>query len=106
MIAQERANFVADGGETLNLDFFVAFNRSVAIRFFFDARLDTRVQRRRIRRLQHVPDEETNERDRRDSERAVAPLKPAADAVLLDTSGIGLDEVVAKLERLVRARIV
>ncbi|HEY6876756.1 MAG TPA: (d)CMP kinase [Polyangiales bacterium] len=44
------------------------------------------------------------ERDRRDSERDVAPLKPAADAVLLDTSTIGLDEVVDQLERIVRAR--
>jgi cytidylate kinase len=44
------------------------------------------------------------ERDRRDSERDVAPLKPADDAILLDTSGLGLDEVVDRLESLVRAR--
>ena len=36
------------------------------------------------------------ERDRRDRERAVAPLKPAADARLLDTSEMGIDEVVKK----------
>ncbi len=45
------------------------------------------------------------ERDRRDSERDVAPLKPAADATLLDTSGLDLDQVVAKLESLVRAKL-
>lgn len=43
-------------------------------------------------------------RDRRDSERATAPLRPASDAVLLDTTRLSLDEVVARLEALVRAR--
>jgi cytidylate kinase len=45
------------------------------------------------------------ERDRRDSERDVAPLKPAADAILLDTSGLGLEAVVSELEGIVRARL-
>jgi cytidylate kinase len=45
------------------------------------------------------------ERDRRDSERDVAPLKPATDAVVLDTSDITLDSVVDKLEALVVARL-
>jgi cytidylate kinase len=35
-----------------------------------------------------------NERDRRDSEREVAPLRKAEDAVEVDTSGLTLDEVV------------
>ncbi len=37
--------------------------------------------------------EEIQARDKRDSERQHAPLKPAADAELLDSSGIGIDEV-------------
>lgn len=32
-------------------------------------------------------------RDKRDSERAVAPLKPAADAVVIDSTGLGIEEV-------------
>jgi cytidylate kinase len=44
-------------------------------------------------------------RDRDDSERAVAPLRPAPDATVLDTSGVPLDEVVEKLVREVRARL-
>lgn len=36
-------------------------------------------------------------RDARDAQRTVAPLKPADDAVLIDTSGIGIDEVVARV---------
>jgi len=34
------------------------------------------------------------ERDRRDSERSVAPLQQNADAVLLDTSGLTIDQAV------------
>ena len=37
------------------------------------------------------------ERDRRDSQRATAPLKPAEDARLLDTSCMGIEEVVKKV---------
>jgi cytidylate kinase len=44
-------------------------------------------------------------RDRDDSERAVAPLRPAADARVLDTSGVPLDAVVELLVREVRARL-
>jgi cytidylate kinase len=34
------------------------------------------------------------ERDERDSQRAAAPLKPAADAKLLDTSALSVDQAV------------
>jgi len=45
--------------------------------------------------------EELEARDRRDSERATAPLKPAHDAWVFDTTGIGIDAVVAMIrERL------
>jgi cytidylate kinase len=44
-------------------------------------------------------------RDRDDSERAVAPLRPAADARVVDTSGVPLDAVVDGLVREVRARL-
>lgn len=43
-----------------------------------------------------------NERDARDSGRAVAPLCAAADAVLLDTSTMTLDESIAAAEKIVR----
>ena len=35
-------------------------------------------------------------RDRRDSERAVSPLRPAADALVLDTSEMSVDEAIAR----------
>lgn len=37
------------------------------------------------------------ERDRRDTQRAEAPLKPATDARILDTSAMGIEEVVKKV---------
>ena len=43
-------------------------------------------------------------RDRDDSERAIAPLRPAADAVVVDTSGLPLDAVVERLAVEVEAR--
>jgi len=36
-------------------------------------------------------------RDRQDSEREVSPLKPAADAVVLDTTSLSLEEVVLRV---------
>lgn len=44
-------------------------------------------------------------RDREDENRAVAPLKPAADAVRCDTTGKGTDAVVVELAELVRSRL-
>ncbi|MFN2369188.1 MAG: (d)CMP kinase, partial [Desulfurivibrionaceae bacterium] len=35
------------------------------------------------------------ERDRADSSRALAPLKPAADAVVIDSSRMTIEEVIA-----------
>ncbi|HEX7610281.1 MAG TPA: (d)CMP kinase, partial [Solirubrobacteraceae bacterium] len=42
-------------------------------------------------------------RDERDSTRAVSPLRPAPGALELDTSGLGVDEVVARIAALARA---
>ena len=43
-------------------------------------------------------------RDARDAQRTVAPLKPAEDAVLIDTTGLSIDEVVDRVLALVPAR--
>ena len=47
---------------------------------------------------------EVAERDRRDRERAVAPMVPAGDSVRVDTTGVGLDEVVAQVLGIFRRR--
>lgn len=47
---------------------------------------------------------EIAERDRRDSTRPVSPLKPAADAVLVDSTSMTIEEVVEHVLRLARSR--
>jgi cytidylate kinase len=37
------------------------------------------------------------ERDRRDRERSVSPLRPADDAVVVDTSSLTIEEVVSQV---------
>jgi CMP/dCMP kinase len=46
---------------------------------------------------------EIEARDARDASRTVAPLKPAADAVFIDTTGMGINDVVAKVLAVVRS---
>ncbi|HFC53812.1 MAG TPA: (d)CMP kinase [Gammaproteobacteria bacterium] len=48
---------------------------------------------------------EITERDRRDTERSVAPLKPAADAVTIDTTSLGVDQVVERVMAVCEERL-
>lgn len=48
--------------------------------------------------------QDIRERDARDAARVVSPLKPAADALLLDTSDFRISEVVDRIESLLRQR--
>ena len=50
-----------------------------------------------------VIQQEIEERDYRDMHREIAPLKQAADAVLVDSSDMTIDEVVAEIIRLINA---
>jgi CMP/dCMP kinase len=69
--------------------------------------------RRRVRDLQSQGEPVTLEqvlaaqqrRDRDDASRPVGPLVPAADAVEVCTDGLSLDEVVDRLEQLVRHKL-
>ena len=51
-----------------------------------------------------VVEEEIRERDERDMTREESPLVKADDAVLLDTSGLGIDEVVERITGLINHR--
>ena len=48
---------------------------------------------------------EIAERDRRDTNRAISPLVPSADAILLDTTGMSVDEVVERVLLEARERL-
>ena len=70
-------------------------------KFFLTASPDVRAQRRRDElAARGTPPtlaevlSEVNERDRRDSTRPVAPLRQAADAVLVDSSALSIEQVV------------
>jgi cytidylate kinase len=78
-------------------------------KFFLVASLDEKVRRRAAqyeRRGERVDEEsmrkEVELRDRVDSNRPVAPLRPAEDAVIIDTDQLDLDEVVDRIVRHVR----
>jgi len=75
-------------------------------KFFLTASLDEKVRRRAAqyeRRGENVDEEamrkEVEMRDRIDSERPIAPLRPAADAFVIDTDQLDLDEVVDRIVR-------
>ena len=48
---------------------------------------------------------EIEKRDYQDSHREVAPLKQAKDAVLLDTSELDIDGVIAEMKRIISAKV-
>jgi cytidylate kinase len=49
--------------------------------------------------------QDLKERDSRDRNREDSPLRPADDAVILDSTGMSLDEVLAAAEAIVRAHV-
>lgn len=49
--------------------------------------------------------QEISERDARDANRAVSPLKPADDAYLLDSSGLSIEQVLQKAKNYLETRL-
>jgi len=84
------------------------------VKIFLDAAPEVRGQRRYDQldqqgRAHATPPEEVirdlRARDERDRNRVDSPLKPAPDAVLLDSTNMTLDEAVAAAEAIVEARL-
>jgi CMP/dCMP kinase len=83
-----------------------------AAKLFVDARPEVRAHRRcmELNRMGLKADEallfaELIARDKRDRERAVAPLRPAEDAVLIDNSDLSIEETFAAGLAAVREKI-
>ncbi|MGE3821698.1 MAG: (d)CMP kinase [Isosphaeraceae bacterium] len=81
-------------------------------KFFLTASLEERARRRHAEyAAKRVPIElqavlnDVQERDARDAGRSIAPMTPAPDALIVDTTGLDLDEVLGTIERVVRARL-
>lgn len=80
-------------------------------KFYLTASLAERARRRCLEIYRECRPEDLEKvkteiyrRDVQDSERQFAPLKPAADAVIIDSSQMSVDEVVARLLQIISAR--
>jgi CMP/dCMP kinase len=101
LVARQRAfrkvpGLVADGRDMGTVIF-----PDAGLKVFLTASVEARAARRHKQLIQkgfsaNIDDllRDLRERDERDSKRAAAPLKPAADAKLLDTSTLSIDEAV------------
>ena len=78
------------------------------IKIYLEASTGERARRRIDQRgegdLRKI-EQELISRDKRDSERAIAPLKPAADATIIKTDQKPLKEVISEASNLVRDRL-
>ena len=81
------------------------------LKIFLDASPEERARRRVLQLTQagreavfELALKEIEERDARDRNRPVAPLKPAEDAVLIDSTHLNIDEVLEKALELVRSK--
>jgi cytidylate kinase len=82
------------------------------LKFFLTASDEARAQRRHSELAEkglHVPLEDVladqRQRDKDDTERTIAPLKSAPDAIVIDTTGLDLAEVVDRSYALATARL-
>ncbi len=78
------------------------------LKVFLSASPEERARRRALQTGREDELERISEamqtRDRRDSEREASPLKSAPDAVVIDTTGLSLEEVVSRVVKLAEER--
>jgi cytidylate kinase len=89
----------AEGGAVLDgRDIGTVICPEAEVKLFVTASDQVRAQRRADETGAGVAEvlEQLRERDRRDAERAVAPMRPAGDAVILDTSDMTIEDAVAR----------
>jgi len=103
---QQQPGLVADGRDMGTVVF-----PNARLKVFLTATAEERAKRRYKQLMEKGLDvnlrdlfDEITERDRRDSERKTAPLKPANDAVLLDTTELNIQQVVNEILRLFSSR--
>jgi len=82
------------------------------VKLYLDASAEERARRRAHDPAHHGGPEKVSdvatlltERDRLDSTRAASPLYAAADAIVIDTTGKQVEEVVAEVMEIVRAKL-
>lgn len=104
---RQEPGLVADGRDMGTVVF-----PDAQVKIFLDASCEVRAKRRvlQLERSGKKADyaailQEITERDERDRNRAVAPLKPADDAVIIDSSDMTIDEVFNKAMDIVREKL-
>ncbi|MHB8611139.1 MAG: (d)CMP kinase [Candidatus Dormibacteraceae bacterium] len=104
LVAQQRRMAGRAGVVMAGRDIGTVVFPDADFKLFLVASLDEKVRRRAAqyeRRGERVDAEamrkEVAERDRVDSERAIAPLKPAPDAEVIDTDKLEIDQVVDRI---------
>ncbi len=110
LVAQQR-QMGGDGVVMAGRDIGTVVFPNADYKFFLVASLDEKVRRRAAqfeRRGERVDEQamrkEVEERDRVDTQRVVAPLRPAPDAVVIDTDHLDLDQVVDRILKHIAAR--
>ena len=112
LVGQQRRLGLGDRGVVMaGRDIGTVVFPNAEFKFFLVASLDEKVRRRAAqyeRRGEQVDEaamsREVAERDRVDTQRAVAPLKPAPDAVVIDTDQLDVDQVVDRILKRIAAR--
>ncbi len=111
MVEQQRLLGAAGGVVMEGRDIGTVVFPDAEIKIFLDAAPEVRGTRRfqqtpaaASRETQAEVIQEIRERDARDRNRVQSPLRPAPDAVLLDTSHLSLEQVLAAAERIVTER--
>lgn len=111
LTARQRA-IGADGGVVMvGRDIGTVVLPEAEIKVYLDASLHERARRRHLEDLRRGKASDMAEvirdlrrRDRIDSTRAAAPLRPADDAIILDSTNLTADQVVERIVALVGAR--
>lgn len=111
LIERQRAFRIAPGLVTDGRDMGTVIFPDAQLKIFMTASVKVRAERRYKQLKSKGIDgnlaailQELNERDIRDQQRSVAPLKPAKDAIAIDTSNLSITEVYQRLWELVQAR--
>ncbi|MGQ0760463.1 MAG: (d)CMP kinase [Acidobacteriota bacterium] len=110
MVMRQRA--MGERGAVMNgRDIGTVVFPNADVKFFLDAAIEERAQRRLAEEREHNPAatyEQTladiTERDRRDTTRLDSPLVAAEDAIIVDSSGMSIDDVFQKMMLIVRER--
>ena len=111
-MVQLQQELAADGGVVMEgRDIGTVVFPHADAKIFLDAAPEVRGMRRFDQlgpRAEQLPEEvirDLRERDRRDRNRADSPLRPAEDAVLLDSTSMTLEQAVAAAEEIVSERL-